>query len=164
MSWNRNRILDMTVPPSLQNLKLMNWLRALLRATEWLFQQFQAWAGGQRRLAALTCKDIELEAYLNDVWDPVTRRIYIGPASNVPEWQWWWRDVEVGLQFQQPVLRRDSEAPPWYYIYTDIETGNAPDFALYLPNGVYTSNQQQQIKARVRATIFAPFTFETVFY
>ena len=105
-----------------------------------------------------SAEKILLEAYCNDVFDDVLRRIFIGQTVNS-------NDVFLGLDAESPnfeiYMGLDSESPTYEtFLFLDSESGSVPVVQVNVP--VVLSLQNDLIKQGVENYVRIPAIVEIV--
>lgn len=123
----------------------LKWLGALLAPMQALNQTFQEYVSDVRYTMYLTGQVIYLEHYLNDLYDPIARRIYIedGEAVNAMLVR---NKSESG---ETSILRNKSEGQESAILYNRDEVFGQDDFVVVLPFG----NLPDYWEARISASI-----------
>ncbi len=137
------RVATQLLPPALRKPRLLAWMRAVVAPLEVLTSQLVGLVDRSRYHLNLTGQVIYLEHYLNDLFDPSQRRIYIDDAGPIlPDF-----------------LYTRAEAQP-LYIYTMAENQpvtlysrpdflGAFDFIVFAPGGLLTPETLTRLRAAV---------------
>lgn len=111
----------------------LDWVESLLRPLQTLNTSLSDFINETRYLMKLTGQVIYLEHYLNDLFDPVLRRIYIEDGSLVlPPYLYNQADNHL------PVWYLYNEAEPHHtvYLYNTIEYATNGWFIVYVPAAI----------------------------
>jgi hypothetical protein len=109
------------LPVRLRKTNTSAWLKCLISPVKWLFHQFKLQRDGQLYLLSHNSQVVYLEAVLNDMFDPLTRGIYIEDGS-----------------FEDPVYAfLVSETHP-IWVGLAVEAGTV---SYVLPTALYTATE-----------------------
>jgi hypothetical protein len=110
------------LPVRLRRIVLWGWLRAMIAPVVWLYGRFMGNRAANLYRLAHNSQVCYIEAVLNDVFDPISRGIYISdPAWHDPVYLY--RDDElkpVWLATDAEVGTTVYDSPVW--LFTDAET------------------------------------------
>lgn len=137
--------IKQAVPFFLRLPKFLAFLESLLAPVQVLNDDFSVYLKDKRKEANFTGQVIYLEHLLNDNFDDVSRRIYIGDgqANVLPPFVF--NKVE-----QRPLyLYNKSEGADKFYLYNQSEFFTEPDFIVFVPNSILGASLQVLIERRV---------------
>jgi hypothetical protein len=121
------------------------WLRALMAPLQSLNVAFREYVAEVRYAMYLTGQVIYLEHYLNDLYDPVARRIYIEDGdAGVPLF------LYNKEEAQAPIIiynKAESETAPVLFIKADVE--GQFDFAIVIPWANIPDVEALKMRSRV---------------
>ncbi len=112
--------------------KHLEWIKSLLQPLQSLHDRFSAQAANTLYIMNITGQVIYLEHYLNDLFDPVLRRIFIADGSIVlPPYLYNLVDDEEHLYLYN---KADGEAP--FYLYNRPDYGGQSEFIVMVPAAI----------------------------
>jgi hypothetical protein len=120
------------------------WLRVLVSPLTAVNELFRTFVAGTRYSMYLTGQVVYLEKYLNDLYDPISIRIYIedGDAS-VPLY------LDNKPDAQPIIVYNKSEAQTAPILLNRADLANDDDFIIVIPYSNITSTGESLIRARV---------------
>ena len=125
----------------------LDWVESFLQGLQFINDMFGACAQETKYLMSLTGQVIYLEHYLNDLFDPDLRRIYIDDGSlTLPPYLFNIVDNNLPVWYLYNIA--DGEPPFYLYNQEDFATGG--EFIVFVPSAiVLTDLLIAQIKAAV---------------
>jgi hypothetical protein len=120
------------------------WLRALMAPMESLNAIFAAYVDDVRYRLSITGQVIYLEHYLNDLYDPLDRRIYISDGSPLLLFLFNKADGQDAF-----VIYNKSESQTPVYLPNKEDTENNVDFIINIP---YNSTTTPILLDKIRAS------------
>lgn len=128
------------------------WLRALMAPLSSLNITFMTNVNDVRYRLYLTGQVIYLEHYLNDLFDPISRRIYIDDGNATPPLFLFNKADNVdGL-----TIYNKSEMQPPVYLGNRAEQEGEVDFIIYIPFDFATSDTILETKIRTATNRYKP--------
>lgn len=128
------------------------WLRALMAPLSTLNVIFMTAVNDIRYRLYLTGQVIYLEHYLNDLFDPISRRIYIEDGNPTTSFFLYNKADNV----TDPVIYNKSEAQPPVYITNRSEAEDDVDFIIYIPFDLVTSQATLEPKIKTSTNRYKP--------
>lgn len=135
------------LPPFLRKSRMLDWLRALVRPIQSLNQRFMDFMNRIRYRMRFNGQVIYLQRILNDFYDPVLRRIYIGNGNplGLPNF------VYNRIEGRRIFTRNRSEMLPTPFLRNRAEYSNAVDFVVWVPISILTADPENA--RRIRALV-----------
>jgi hypothetical protein len=128
------------------SVRMGNFLRAIVKPLQTLNAQFNLIRTRTDYQVLFDSRIIYLEKLLNDFFDNLLRRIYIGDGALVPRPDFIYNIVEN----RPPIFIYNlSEGQPPTYMRNQAESINSLDFIVYVPTAILTPQSEQQIRAWV---------------
>ena len=118
------------------SLRHKEWIQSLLRPLQSLHDTFYTYLVNTFYKLHITGQVIYLEHYLNDLFDPVERRIYINDGSLVlPPF------LYLSIDDQPPLyLYLNSDGGDPFYLYNNIDYSGQVLFIIYFPDAIPVTN------------------------
>jgi hypothetical protein len=139
-------IITSILPRFLRKTRQIAWHLALLKPLEKLNWKLDLSISNIRYRLNLNGQIIYLEHYLNDLYDPLNRGIYISDGAPIFEPTLFNKD-EKALNIQ---VRNKSEPQQTVYLFNRSEYNTQYDFIVNVPNQINLTTQlSNQIKASV---------------
>jgi hypothetical protein len=148
--WNIYNWAAQNVPALLNKPKLNAWLQALLFPLLSLYNDFFNFRLQIEKQMRIKWRTNIMEAYLNDLFDPIQRRIVITTATDINPPNYVYDDDENNPLY----LYDDNENQP-LYVYDDNEYGVAYNFTVQAHIGSLTAAQIIQLKSIINTYRFA---------
>jgi hypothetical protein len=149
------------IPAQIRGVKNVDWIGALLAPIQSLNVLFNEYVLGTRYDLSFNGQVVYLEHVLNDMFDDVSRRIYIDDPSG----QQVYTPYVFNRVEQQPplIVTNKSEALPTPFLYNTPELVVSTDFVVNVPTSVLNATVQNQMKALINKYRIAGkrYTFAT---
>lgn len=126
------------LPPILRTPIRQAWLCSLLAPLRAMWGQYDAYRTEARYAAAVTGQKIVLEAYLNRLFDPLEKRIYLRTGSDFGVWVAYDPAHDQGGQFVSDGMAIGSK--------NQKDTAFGYDFIVEVPPGVDTEAVRTVVK------------------
>lgn len=130
-SVNFNDIVNKLLPIRLQTIRNRSLLYAMIKPLQSLNTNFVILRNAINYKLLFNAQVIYLEHFLNDLYDPVNRGIYIQDTANI-DYKYLFNKNE-----NRPVyIYNKSENKPKFYLYNKQEYGGLFEFKIMVPVGV----------------------------
>lgn len=144
-SFDIEKFIHRLLPPFLRTALQKAWIRVLLKPVEYLLTQLQAYRVEKLNELSYNGQTIQLERYLNDIFDSVQRRIQVKHYADSPDFDYLLSENGSALDYDYLI----SESTNTGFLYF-IGENSAPlgvDFIVLFPSSISTLSEA--IKARV---------------
>jgi hypothetical protein len=137
-------LAKLLLPPFLRQAKMLSWLRALVKPIQSLNIRFNALMSRIRYRMRFNGQVMYLKHILNDFYDPVLRRIYLGDGNvlGLPEY------IYNRVELRPKYLRNRSEGIAVPYLRNRMEYDMAVDFIVWVPNALLSADPELARKIR----------------
>lgn len=138
-----DRLIRLTLPAQLNQLRHYAWLRALLSPLNVLHEAFKAYRTDFNKKLQYNGQVIVLEAILNDAFGlaPETIKVVTNP-SKLSQVYVYPKESEKSVY-----IYRRTEAEPVYIFKREEVFQSLWDFTVIVPDGILTPEQEKQLKA-----------------
>jgi hypothetical protein len=117
----------------LANSRHLDWVESWLEGLQFVNNMFDECALETKYLMSLTGQVIYLEQYLNDLFDPVLRRIYIDDGSlTLPPYLYNIADDHEPVWY----LYNIADGEPPFYLYNQEDFNTAGEFIVFVPAAI----------------------------
>ena len=138
LNFNIEQYVEDYIPPSLRKPVRLAWLDALTAPVRQMWEEYRYFRDEARYAAAVTGQKIVLEAYLNRLFDPMLKRIYLRTGIDAGAWVAYTRDLKIVntsngyYQSQAPsLLDKDNISFEIYFKVTLSQTDAQYVFNIY---------------------------------
>ncbi len=157
LEFDLHKYIQQYLPPVLRKERLVNLLYALIYPLYTLWLKFKEWTAGQEYLLNISPTVLQLQEYLNDLYDPVQRRILIKHNNvtgiEIPLESEGYETIYIGLMDETDTI--SAEIP----LEGEVAE-NYGQFMVFIPLGINTEAVRQTvIKYKL---IGKKFTVETL--
>lgn len=109
------------------------WLFSLLKPVQTRMDEYDQWRKHQFYLINITGQVISLTGYLNDLFDPTQRRIYILNANDYYSGVWISLEQEIEPTLPVSLISEDQGI----FLGMESEQDLGTDFIVYVPGDIY---------------------------
>lgn len=140
-----NILLKLLLPKALVKIKLMSFLTALVLPLRVLHLEFLRFRAASLYKMKFNSQIVYLENVLNDVFDPLLRRIVIQNAVFKNPIYFYEPEENKEVFFYEP-----EDNQPVYFREPNEFVGDGVDFFVFVPPDLQPSNGQQQLNLLTR--------------